>query len=65
MYAFTVKTMTCGGCAAAITRSIHAIDKSAEVRAFPPIHRVEVETRLSRDELLNLFNEAGFPAEPA
>lgn len=65
MYAFTVKTMTCGGCSAAITRAILAADKSATVNATPANRRVEVETRLSHDELLELFDDAGFPAEPA
>lgn len=64
MYTFIVETMTCGGCGAAITRAIQAVDKSAKVNTFPSIHRVEVETRLSRDELLNLFDEAGYPAKP-
>ncbi|HTF96495.1 MAG TPA: heavy-metal-associated domain-containing protein [Cellvibrio sp.] len=65
MYAFTVKTMTCGGCSAAITRAILAADKSATVNATPANRRVEVETRLSHDDLLELLDDAGFPAELA
>jgi copper chaperone len=64
MYLFNVKTMTCAGCAAAITRAITAVDKSAKVRAFPSIHRLEVETHLSAGQLLHLLDEAGYPAEP-
>lgn len=65
MYAFTVKTMTCGGCSAAITRAILATDKSATVNATPATRRVEVKTSLSQRDLLELFDDAGFPAEPA
>ncbi len=64
MYAFTVKTMTCGGCANAITRAIYATDKLALVRAQLDSKRVEVESNLSQSELLKLFDEAGYPAEP-
>ncbi len=65
MYVFTVKTMTCGGCSVAITRAILAADQSATVNATPANRRVEVETRLSHDDLIELLNEAGFPAESA
>lgn len=64
MYTFTVKTMTCGGCSAAITRAILAADKWATVNATPANRRLAVETRLSRDDLIELLNDAGFPAEP-
>lgn len=64
MYAFTVKTMTCGGCGAAITRAILAADNAAMVNATPENRRLEVETRLNQEELLVLLDDAGFPAEP-
>ncbi len=64
MYVFTVKTMTCGGCANAIRRAICATDKSALVRARLDSKRVEVESNLTQSELLKLFDEAGYPAEP-
>ena len=63
MYAFIVKTMTCGGCSAAITRAITAVDKTATVNASPATRRVEVETSLSREALVELLDDAGFPAE--
>jgi copper chaperone len=65
MYTFTVEAMTCGGCAAAITRAIQRVDASAKVNATPENHRVEVETRLGQEELLAVFEDAGFPAQPA
>lgn len=63
MYIFTVKSMSCGGCANAITRSIQAVDKVAMVKIQLPLKRVEVETSLPHDELLKLFDDAGYPAE--
>lgn len=65
MYVFTVKTMTCGGCSAALTRAILAADKSATINATPANRRLEVETHLSHDDLLQLLDDAGFPAEHA
>lgn len=64
MYRLNVRTMTCGGCGAAITRAISAADPSARVATFPSIHRVDVETSLSLEELLQVFNNAGYPADP-
>ncbi len=63
MYQFTVQDMTCQGCAAAITRAINAVDKQAQVRAFPAIRKVEVASTLSGEQLLSLFNDAGYPAQ--
>lgn len=65
MYTFIVKNMTCGGCSAAITRVILAADKAARINVSLPTHRLEVETRLSENQLLALLDDAGFPAEPA
>lgn len=65
MQTLIVKTMTCGGCAAAITRAIRATDETAKVNATPATHRVDVETRLTQEQLLALMDEAGYPAEPA
>ena len=64
MYTFTVKTMSCGGCAAAITRAIKAADETAQVRALPAEHRLDVISRLSSEHLMRLLDEAGYTAEP-
>jgi copper chaperone len=63
MYRFTVQDMTCQGCAAAITRAINNADKLAQVKAFPAIRRVEVESALSSEQLLSLLCVAGYPAQ--
>lgn len=63
MYQFNVKTMTCGGCGAAITRAINAADPDARVVTFPSIHRVDVDSWMSLTDLLQIFQNAGYPAE--
>lgn len=63
MYRFTVQDMTCQGCAAAITRAINGVDKLAQVKAFPAIRRVDVESALSSEQLLSLLSDAGYPAQ--
>lgn len=60
MYRFHVPAMTCDGCARAINRSILALDNDARVSAFPPIHRVDVTTQLSKADLISAFQEAGY-----
>jgi copper chaperone len=63
MYQLTVQDMTCQGCAAAITRAINAVDKHAQIRAFPATRKVEVTSTLSGEQLLSLLNDAGYPAQ--
>ena len=63
MHQFTVQSMTCQGCAAAITRAIKGVDKAAQIKAFPAIRKVEVVSELSSEQLLSLFNDAGYPAQ--
>lgn len=63
MHRFTVQDMTCQGCAAAITRAINSADKLAQVKAFPAIRRVEIESTLSSEQLLSLLSDAGYPAQ--
>lgn len=60
MYKFHVPAMNCEGCARAITRSIHSRDAEAHVTPFPAIHRLDVRTRLSKEELLAAIEEAGY-----
>lgn len=64
MYQFTIDNMTCQGCAAAVTRAISAIDKTAQVKAFPAIRRLQVETSIPSEQLLALLDDAGYTAQP-
>lgn len=64
MHNFTINTMTCGGCAAAITRAIKAVDATAQVLAAPETHHLEVASKLSREQLFQILDDAGYTPEP-
>jgi copper chaperone len=58
---FHVEDMTCGGCARAVTAAIRSLDPSAEVRADPPTHSVEVQSTRPESEVRAALTAAGFP----
>jgi copper chaperone len=58
---FHVEAMTCGGCARAVTAAIRSLDPSAEVRADPPTHSLEVQTTRPEPEVRAALTAAGFP----
>lgn len=60
MYQYHVPTMTCEGCARAITRSIQSRDPDAQIHAYPAIRRVQISTRLNKAEIVSAFEEAGY-----
>jgi copper chaperone len=55
-----VPDMTCGGCAAAITRALQAADAQAQVQIDLPSHQVSVQSRLGADQVLGALKMAGF-----
>lgn len=63
MNTFRVETMTCGGCAAAITRTINAVDGKARVTAFPTTRLLKVESELDAKQILLLLEHAGYPGK--
>ncbi|WP_420473824.1 heavy-metal-associated domain-containing protein [Noviherbaspirillum sp. ST9] len=54
--------MTCGGCAARVTRAIQALDESAKVKVDLPRKVVLVESELDGGTLAHVVTEAGYPA---
>ena len=58
---FHVEAMTCGGCALAVTAAVRSLDPSAEVKADPPTHSVEVQTSRPESEVRAALTAAGFP----
>ncbi|MBN8505681.1 MAG: heavy-metal-associated domain-containing protein [Burkholderiales bacterium] len=60
-HTFQVPGMSCGRCAATITRTLEAL--GARVMADPATKRVEVSapTALSREQLAAALSEAGYP----
>ena len=65
MTEFDVQDMTCGHCAATITRTVKALDPDAKVDIDLPAHRVQVDSgRLSADQVRAALEEAGYTPTP-
>ena len=56
-----VTGMTCGGCTKAVTRAIQMQDAEARVQVDLDSQKVEIDSRLSREILVTILSEAGFP----
>ena len=61
MQTLFVTGMTCGGCTKAVTRAIQMQDAEATVQVDLDSQRVEIDSRLSREALVTILSEAGFP----
>ena len=61
MHTLFVTGMTCGGCTKAVTRAIQLQDGQATVQVDLDSQRVEIDSRLSREALVTILSEAGFP----
>lgn len=57
-----VEKMTCGGCAARVTRAVQSVDDSAVVKVDLVKKRVQVESDLDADSLVRTITAAGYPA---
>ncbi len=61
MQSLFVTGMTCGGCTKAVTRAIQMQDAEATVQVDLDSQKVEIDSRLSREVLVTILSEAGFP----
>ena len=61
MHILFVTGMTCGGCTKAVTRAIQMQDAEATVQVDLDSQKVEIDSRLSREALVTILSEAGFP----
>ena len=59
---FRIEGMTCGGCAKSVTAAITSVDPGAKVEATPAARTVEVETSASEVQILQVLDQAGYPA---
>ena len=57
---FHIETMTCGGCARGVTKTIHKIDPSADVQIDIDKKDVSVTTTAPRDKIAAALTDAGF-----
>ena len=64
MIQFQVNDMTCGHCAATITKAVKALDASARIDIDIATHRVAVESVTSNQVLENAIRAAGYTPQP-
>ncbi len=61
MQTLLVTGMTCGGCTRAVTRAIQMQDATATVQVDLDSQKVEIDSKLSREALITIVTDAGFP----
>jgi copper chaperone len=61
MQTLFVTGMTCGGCTKAVTRAIQMQDAEAKVQVDLDSQKVEIDSKLSREALITIVTDAGFP----
>ncbi|WP_108469293.1 heavy-metal-associated domain-containing protein [Polynucleobacter difficilis] len=61
MHILFVTGMTCGGCIKAVTRAIQMQDARATVQVDLNSQKVEIDSKLSREALITIVTDAGFP----
>ena len=63
MIELKVPDMTCGHCASTITKAVKELDASAKVDISLAEHRVRVESKASKEDLVHCVAEAGYTPE--
>ena len=61
MHILFVTGMTCGGCTKAVVRAIQIQDAEAKVQVDLDSQKVEIDSKLSREALITIVTDAGFP----
>ena len=61
MHILFVTGMTCGGCTKAVTRAVQMQDARATVQVDLNSQKVEIDSKLSREALITIVTDAGFP----
>jgi copper chaperone len=61
MHTLFVTGMTCGGCTKAVTKAIQLQDGQATVQVDLDSQKVEIDSKLSREALITIVTDAGFP----
>ena len=57
-----IENMTCGGCAKSVTKAIQSVDPAAKIETNPAARAVKVETTATPSAILQVLEEAGYPA---
>ena len=62
-YQLTVTGMTCGHCEMAVRRAVLQHDAQAKVDIDRTQNRVQVDSKLSREQLSDIIREEGYQVE--
>ncbi|MFU0507834.1 heavy-metal-associated domain-containing protein [Pseudaminobacter sp. NGMCC 1.201702] len=57
-----IERMTCGGCAKSVTKAIQSVDSNAKIDTDPAARAVKIETTATQAAILQVLEEAGYPA---
>lgn len=61
MVTFNVENMSCGGCAARVTRAIQALDPEAKVEVSLRERLVRVGSGMAASAIVDALRSAGYP----
>ncbi len=62
MITLNVKDMTCGNCISSVTKAVQSLDAKATVQVDLPTGRVDVNSSVQPDQLVQAISDAGYPA---
>lgn len=62
MYTLKVEKMSCGGCAARVTRAVQALDASAKVEVLLKDRLIHVDSAQAPGVVADTITAAGYPA---
>ena len=65
MIRFQVNDMTCGHCAATITKAVKALDAAAQITIDLPSHQVQIESVKPPQQIEAVIRDAGFSPQGA
>lgn len=65
MIRFQINDMTCGHCAATITKAVKALDAAAQINIDLAAHRVQIESAAAPQRIETAIREAGYSPEAA
>lgn len=61
MFRFIIPNMSCGGCAASVTKALLGVDPQEHIETNPPAREARVDSVVDRSAFLAALCEAGFP----
>lgn len=61
---FQIDNMTCGGCAASVTKAIRSVDPDAKVDVDLATKKVRIGSQHEKAAFAAVLSEVGYPAKP-